>query len=335
MAGLLTVGAAMTSVYIVAESQLNTPLTFAIDDDVFLVSEGQGLNAIATTLEERGLISSARWLRVGIQLRSSDLVPKKGEYRLVPGESVAQLLQRIHNNAVIRYALTVPEGVTFEWFLNQLWQHPRVTRVLDGVADPQLSALLGDYDSPEGLFLPETYLIQSGDTDLDILRRARDAMKQVVASAWMERAEDIPLASPYEALILASIIEKETGIGSERDIIAGVFSRRLKQGMRLQTDPTIIYGLGSQFDGNLTRRHLQDRDNKYNTYRIAGLPPTPISLPGKKAIEAALRPAAGASLYFVAKGDGSHAFSDSLSEHKKNVRRYQLQRREDYRSSPR
>jgi len=153
-------------------------------------------------------------------------------------------------------------------------------------------------------------------------------------SAWNERTETAQLKAPYEALVLASIVEKETGIASERAEIAGVFTRRLALGMRLQTDPTVIYGLGAEFDGNLTRRHLRDEDNQFNTYRIAGLPPTPIALPGKEAIVASLNPKEGEAMYFVAKGDGSHAFSRTLSEHEENVRRYQVKRRKDYRSSP-
>ena len=159
-------------------------------------------------------------------------------------------------------------------------------------------------------------------------------MQDALAIAWSERTESALLKEPYEALILASIVEKETGVASERAEIAGVFTRRLALGMRLQTDPTVIYGLGDEFDGNLTRRHLRDEENKFNTYRIAGLPPTPIALPGKDAIAASINPKDGEALYFVAKGDGSHAFSRTLSEHEENVRRYQLKRRKDYRSSP-
>ncbi|MEC7569928.1 MAG: endolytic transglycosylase MltG, partial [Pseudomonadota bacterium] len=249
-------------------------------------------------------------------------------------ETVLQLLDRMDRNDVILYPITIPEGVTFSWFLATLWEHPEVTRVLESVHDERLLNVIQPHASPEGLFLPETYLIQSGDTDLDVLVRARAAMQNALMDAWSARTENLPLTEPYEALILASIVEKETGVASERPEIAGVFTRRLALRMRLQTDPTVIYGLGTEFDGNLTRRHLRDDNNQFNTYRIAGLPPTPIALPGKEAIVASLNPKDGEALYFVAKGDGSHAFSRTLSEHEENVRRYQLKRRKDYRSSP-
>jgi UPF0755 protein len=259
---------------------------------------------------------------------------KRGEYQLVEGESVLELLERMDRNDVILYPITIPEGVTFRWFLSALWEHPQLARVLDDPQDSRLLSLIQPYASPEGLFLPETYLIQRGDTDLDVLTRARRAMQDALAVAWEARARTLELKGPYEALILASIVEKETGVPNERPEIAGVFSRRLAQGMRLQTDPTVIYGLGSDFDGNLTRRHLRDEANLFNTYRIRGLPPTPIALPGREAILASVNPKDGDTLYFVAKGDGTHAFSRTLSEHEENVRRYQLKRRKDYRSSP-
>jgi UPF0755 protein len=179
---------------------------------------------------------------------------------------------------------------------------------------------------PEGRFLPETYHYTRGLTDLDVLRRTYTAMQTALEAAWRKRAADVPLKTPYEALILASIVEKETGVAAERPQIAGVFARRLRLGMLLQTDPTVIYGLGSAFDGNLTRRHLET-PTPYNTYTTAGLPPTPIALPGRDALEAAVNPAPGEALYFVAKGDGSHHFSATLAEHNRAVARYQLGRR--------
>ena len=317
-----------------ARNALNNPLNLNAEPGIFEVQQGDGLIRVLNTLESEGVIDSALKIRVGLRLNGKNLVVKRGEYQLIAGETVLQLLDRMDRNDVILYPITIPEGVTFSWFLATLWEHPEVTRVLDSVHDERLLNVIQPHVSPEGLFLPETYLIQSGDTDLDVLIRARAAMQDALMGAWSARNEKVPLTEPYEALILASIVEKETGVASERPEIAGVFTRRLALGMRLQTDPTVIYGLGAEFDGNLTRRHLRDDNNPFNTYRIAGLPPTPIALPGKEAIVAALNPKDGEALYFVAKGDGSHAFSRTLSEHEENVRRYQLKRRKDYRSSP-
>ena len=317
-----------------AQNALHNPLNLNAEPGIFEVQQGDGLIRVLNTLESEGVIDSALKVRVGLRLNGKNLVVKRGEYQLFAGETVLQLLDRMDRNDVILYPITIPEGVTFSWFLATLWEHPEVTRVLESVHDERLLNVIQPYASPEGLFLPETYLIQSGDTDLDVLARARAAMQNALMDAWSARTENLPLTEPYEALILASIIEKETGVASERPEIAGVFTRRLALRMRLQTDPTVIYGLGTEFDGNLTRRHLRDDNNQFNTYRIAGLPPTPIALPGKEAIVASLNPKDGEALYFVAKGDGSHAFSRTLSEHEENVRRYQLKRRKDYRSSP-
>jgi UPF0755 protein len=202
----------------------------------------------------------------------------------------------------------------------------RVRTTLDGLEPPAIMAALGlEPRHPEGLFFPSTYRFDDGDSDADILRRAYRRMQRVLDDAWAKRDPELPYATPYEALIMASIVEKETGQADEREAIAGVFVRRLRRGMKLQTDPTVIYGLGAAFDGNLRRADLR-RDTPYNTYTRHGLPPTPIALPGAAAIEAALHPADGKALYFVAKGDGSHHFSDSLRQHNNAVRRYQLKR---------
>ena len=186
---------------------------------------------------------------------------------------------------------------------------------------------------PEGRFFPDTYLFTSSETDLDLLRRAFERMEEVLATEWQAKAENLPYDSPYEALIMASIVERETGAVHEREEVAGVFVRRLEKGMRLQTDPTVIYGMGEKYQGRITRKDLRTHTD-YNTYRIDGLPPTPIALPGREAIHAALNPAEGDTLYFVARGDGTHKFSKTLAEHQKAVRAFQLNRRSDYRSSP-
>jgi UPF0755 protein len=201
---------------------------------------------------------------------------------------------------------------------------PALIHTLAALDDDSVLARLGlDAPSPEGLFFPATYHYEDGDSDLDILARAARRMQKELDTAWQGRRDGLPYTSPYEALIMASIIEKETGRAEERARIGGVFVRRLQRGMKLQTDPTVIYGLGTGFDGNLRRADLR-RDTPYNTYVHHGLPPTPIAMPGADAIAAALDPAPGSALYFVAKGDGAHHFSNSLREHNAAVRRYQL-----------
>ncbi len=247
-----------------------------------------------------------------------------GEYAIEPGMTPRQVLGRIGRGEVIQYRFTIIEGWNFRELRDALARNEVLQRSIDALTDDELMRAVGaDGLAPEGRFLPETYQFSRGTSDLELLRRARQAMDAALVEAWQRRADGLPLRSADEALILASIIEKETGVAGERREIAGVFVRRLKLGMRLQTDPTVIYGIGADFDGNLTRAHLQ-ADTPWNTYVRGGLPPTPIAMPGRAAIEAAVDPAPGDTLYFVARGDGSHVFSRSLDEHNRAVRRYQL-----------
>jgi UPF0755 protein len=230
--------------------------------------------------------------------------------------------------------VTLIEGATVKEMLASLADHETLEKTLSATDAITLSTELGlNVDSTEGLFLAETYYFERGATDRELLLRAHRQLNELLEKHWQNRDVNLPLKSSYEALILASIIEKETGLSSERGQISGVFVRRLNRGMRLQTDPTVIYGLGERYQGNLTRKHLKE-STPYNTYRIPALPPTPIALVGEEAIVAALNPEPGKSLYFVAKGDGSHQFSDTLEQHNRAVREYQLKRRKDYRSTP-
>jgi UPF0755 protein len=250
-----------------------------------------------------------------------------GEYALGHGLTPTQLLRKLEDGSVIQHQFTIVEGWTFRELRLALAREPALEQTLGGLPDAEVMRQLGaGAEHPEGRFLPETYHYTRGVTDLELLKRTYTAMRNTLDAAWRERDADLPLRSPYEALILASIVEKETGVPAERPRIAGVFMRRLRLGMRLQTDPTIIYGLGSAYDGNLTRKHLEDA-TPYNTYAIAGLPPTPIALPGRAAIDAVVHPAPGEALYFVARGDGSHEFSATLADHNRAVARYQLGRR--------
>ncbi len=250
-----------------------------------------------------------------------------GEYSLGHALTPARLLEKLEKGLVIQHRITVVEGWSFRELRLALAKQPGLEQTLAGLSDAEVMQRIGaPGEHPEGRFLPETYNFTRGISDAEMLKRMHVAMRNVLEAAWQKRASDLPLKTPYEALILASIVEKETGVASERPQIAGVFVRRLRLGMKLQTDPTVIYGLGDVFDGNLTRRHLED-DTQYNTYARFGLPPTPIALPGRAAIEAALNPAPGDSLYFVARGDGSHEFSANLAAHNRAVARYQLGRR--------
>jgi len=247
---------------------------------------------------------------------------KTGEYQLDPGILPRELLQLLSSDAVVQYRFTLVEGWTFTQLLQALAKDDVLKQTLvrdpDKVGTVMISSL--GVDHPEGWFLPETYQFTRGGSDSEILERAHQAMEKELGSAWEARTNDLPLNSPYELLILASIIEKETGKADERRQIAGVFIRRLQQGMRLQTDPTVIYGLGDSFDGNIRRRDLET-DTPYNTYTRSGLPPTPIAMPGRASLLAAAQPDAGDAIYFVADGTGGHTFSATLQEHQIAVKR--------------
>lgn len=303
-----------------------TPLPLPAGGVVLEVPRGQSLRGIVAQLAERGLTPA--WRRHWWQaLAVDDGVLRRlqaGEYLLEPGLAPRGLLDQLARGRVIQYRFTIVEGWTFADLRRALAGQAAVAQTVSDQPDDRVMAMLGrEGEHPEGWFLPETYTYRRGTSDLDLLRQAHEAMRQALDQAWAGRSEASVVASPYEALILASIIEKETGVADERRRIAGVFSRRLAIGMRLQTDPTVIYGIGSGFDGNLRRRDL-DTDTPYNTYTRAGLPPTPIALPGRAALAAALDPAPGRELYFVALADGSggHAFSETYEQHQAAVRRY-------------
>ena len=298
------------------------------------IESGESLHQILRRAEAQGWLSGAGWVGRLAQWQGLDSKIQAGEFRIRDDMSVETFIRHLATGQVVQYQITIPEGITLGAAIALLQQHPKLIPTPADELSAVLSSLLSPSASPEGWFLPETWSFSAGDTDADILRRAHAAMDQLLSDLWGSRASTLPLASPYEALILASIVERETAAPSERSQIAGVFLRRLKQGMRLQTDPTVIYGLGERYDGNLRRTHLRDSGNSYNTYVIKGLPPTPIALPGEAALRAVFNPDDSNALYFVAKGDGTHAFSESLEEHEENVRRYQLARRADYRSTP-
>lgn len=308
----------------------------ALDQPVlFTVERGSSYRAVAHQLEDLGVVEDARWLRLRARLQGEGGSLKSGTYEITPGMSPLDVVAMIAAGRTKSWPVQLIEGWTFADVRAELARHDHLEHTIQDMDNAAVMAALGEPDKhPEGLFFPDTYRYEANETDLGVLKRARDRMKTVLEEEWQQRSEGLPYEEPYQALIMASLIEKETGVVSERPTIAGVFVRRLAKGMRLQTDPTVIYGLGSRYLGNLTREHLRE-DTPYNTYRRNGLPPTPIALAGREAINAALHPADGEALYFVAKGDGSHAFSKTLAEHRAAVQEYQIKmRRKDYRSSP-
>ncbi len=293
----------------------------------FTVKSGATLRSIARQLSEEGLLAEPHglWILARVLGRGGQI--QAGTYRLDGPVNPLELLDKIERGDVLPIEVGFVEGTTFRQWQAVLARHPHVRQTLAGKTEAEIRAALGiEEPALEGLFFPDTYRFVSGASDAEILRRANAAMKKRLAQAWEGRAPDLPLATPYEALILASIIEKETGQRGERPVIASVFLNRLRLGMRLQTDPTVIYGLGPAFDGNLRKRDLL-ADTPFNTYTRDGLPPTPIAMPGAASLEAALHPEATPFLYFVGKGDGSHQFSRTLEEHNRAVARYQLGKR--------
>ena len=298
------------------------------------VVPGDTPGRLLNRLEAEGVLDGALWLRLYWRFKLPGQPLHSGEYRLVPKQTAQDLLGLWQRGEVVQYSLTLVEGWSFRQVRAALARQQALQQKLADLDDRALMKLLGlPGVSPEGRFFPDTYRYVRGMSDLDLLRQARKRLDQVLDEEWLRRAEGLPYRKPYDALIMASMVEKETGVAEERGQIAGVFVRRLRLGMRLQTDPTVIFGLGERYNGNLTRAHLQ-QPTPYNTYVINGMPPTPIALAGREAIHAALNPVAGKSLYFVARGDGSHVFSETLEQHNRAVREYQLKRRADYRSSP-
>ena len=291
---------------------------------VYTIPQGARASDVYRDLADRGVLEHPLLLELDARRRGLAHRIKAGELRIPPGTTGGGLIQVLVAGRTIQYGLTIVEGWTFREMLDAVRASEVLEHVLEGLGPREIMARLGHPDQhPEGRFLPETYHFPRGTTDREFLERAHRAMADTLAAEWEGRAPDLPLETPYEALILASIVERETGLPEERDRVAGVFVRRLEKGMRLQTDPTVIYGLGDAFDGNLRRRDLR-RDTPYNTYTRAGLPPTPIALPSRASIHAALHPERRGELYFVSTGDGEHVFSRTYEEHRKAVRKYQL-----------
>ncbi len=305
---------------------LETPVEIAPEGRVYELQRGAAASVLWRDFAAADDWRAQLYLRLMARFDPRMRQLKAGEYALPRGITPPQLVAILSSGQSIQYPVTLIEGWNFRELRDVLSRHAALAQTLTGLDAAAIMQRLGRPDAhPEGRFLPDTYHFPRGTEDLEVLRRAMEAMDRELALQWAQRAPDLPFDTPYQALTLASIVEKETGLAEERPQIAGVFIRRLQKGMRLQTDPTVIYGLADRFDGNLRRADLQ-ADTPYNTYVHAGLPPTPIAMPGREAIRAALHPADGQFLYFVAKGDGSHAFSASLAAHNAAVRQYQLKR---------
>lgn len=312
---------------------LEQPVT--LDEPLlFDVPRGRAFNHVAQDLESEGLLEDAFWLQMYGRANPEQTAIRAGEYEFTSGMTPLDMVGMMLAGRTKQRAVQFIEGTRFQDARAVLANTEQLRQEARDWTDEQVMAALGaEGDHPEGRFFPDTYLYTRGDSDLDILRRAFERMNRVLAEEWASRAENLPYENPYEALIMASIVERETGAPHERADVAGVFVRRLQIGMRLQTDPTVIYGMGDRYQGRITRQDLRTY-TPYNTYRIHGLPPTPIALSGREALHAALNPADGDTLYFVARGDGTHQFSRTLEDHQRAVREYQLNRREGYRSWP-
>ncbi len=299
----------------------NRPIPLA-EDYRFVVVEGATLSSISRELAGLGLIDYPVLLARAGRALQVDRRIHAGHYLIEPGISPKGLLQLLGSGDTLLSKLTIPEGLTARQIMDLIQSQLELEQSLTGIDDPWILARFESVGGVEGWLFPDTYRFAANTSDKDIIALAHNRMQNELDRAWQRRSDDTQLKTPYEALIMASIIEKETSHAGERREISGVFNRRLAQSMRLQTDPTVIYGIGEAFDGDITRAHLRDKRNVYNTYQHGGLPPTPIASPGRASLEAAVMPKDGTSLYFVADGRGGHVFSDTLEQHQQAVRAY-------------
>lgn len=293
------------------------------------VKSGTSVNGLAADLQKRGWLDNKETLSLYARFTGKAAKIRAGEYPIAEGITVPELLEQLIGGKTIQHSITIVEGSSFKELRAQLAAHTTLKQTLSAsMTNSEVMAAIGHpSEHPEGRFLPETFLFPRDFSDVDLLKRAYSDMEATLESAWQKRDEGLPYANAYEALIMASIVEKETGQAFERPEIAAVFVRRLQIGMKLQTDPTVIYGMGDAYNGNIRRSDLR-RPTAYNTYTIPALPPTPIAMPGKAAIEAALHPAVGGrALYFVSRNDGTHVFSATLKQHECNVDVYQRGKR--------
>ena len=302
---------------------VSQPLSLAHLPLEFSIKSGSSVKSAAKQMHAAGVLDNDIYFVLLTRLMGHSDQIKSGDYLLEKSITPLELLEILTKGLVVKVELTIIEGSTFNQLRDIINQHPKLSHDTQGLAEREILQRIGAAETrAEGLFFPDTYRIASGTSDLDLLKQSYVLMRQHLQQSWAARAPNLLLKSPYDALILASIVEKETGQSGDRDKIAAVFHNRLRIGMMLQTDPTVIYGMGERFKGNIRKRDLT-QDTPFNTYTRAGLPPTPIASPGLAAIEATLHPAAISALYFVARGDGTTQFSDNLNDHNHAVNTFQ------------
>jgi len=329
--GSLSAAVVCAFAWLAMQSYMTASIDAISEPVAFEVPDGASLNRVAADLQESRILRWPRLFTLWGRMKGNAHRVQAGEYLLEPGMSPANILDQFVEGRVKLYAFTILEGWTYREILTALAGNSAIVTTLgpeDAIQDLINSEELGGITSPEGMLFPETYFVPKNSTATEVLRQSAALMRMRLEAAWEDRAPGLPLNSSYELLTLASIVERETAVDVERAQVAGVFIRRLEKGMRLQTDPTVIYGLGEKFDGNLTRRDLMT-DNPYNTYTRGGLPPTPIGMPGEASLYAAGHPDSGDTLYFVASGDldGTHVFSATLEDHNTAVAAYIAQLR--------
>lgn len=330
---MLLLAASAAYLWFSFQSWLVEPLTISQDGFHYELESGKSLSHLSQDLANQQLLTHPRWLNWYARFYHKEKI-HPGEYLLDSGLTPLSLLEKLNKGDVVLHQVTFLEGWNFRQIMAALDAEPELKHLLSNkTMEKRLAILNLPILHPEGWFFPDTYRFTRGTSDVEILTQAYTAMRKTLDELWANKSANLPYQTDYQALIMASIVEKETGHAGERDQIAGVFIRRLQQGMKLQTDPTVIYGMGELYTGKIGRSDL-DRVTTYNTYAIQGLPPTPIAIPGKASLYAALHPDTGKSLYFVAKGDGTSVFSETLADHQRAVARYQLQRGADYRSTP-
>lgn len=318
--------AAAGFVYNDYRTTLTQPVALANTDRVITIEKGWTAKRLAAELQKRGIIDSPNWFYLYSRLSDKGTRIKSGEFNIEGDPTIPELLDIFVEGQTVQYTGRIIEGLNFKQIKQSLAANQDLEQTIGDMGDNSIMKAIGlEGQHPEGMFFSDTYRFPKQTTDLDFLKRANATLEKVLEEEWAGRAPDLPLANKYEALILASIVEKETAVAAERPLIAGVFMSRLRIKMRLQTDPTVIYGMGDSFDGNIRRSDLTT-DTPYNTYTRAGLPPTPIAMVGREAIHAVLHPQATTALYFVSKGDGTHQFSDTIEQHNAAVRKYQLKR---------